>query len=210
MGVGEWIVIGISIVLAAWFLIGSYLNNRRSQVILGWLAQGAPALGKVSAARFLASTSAGFRAMLKFESGPATQVEVVMGLRRRENLPLWLFQWLTHKPDLLTLNFTLRNAPPHESWAFQTKKASGLVEQANRSKKTPLVFLEEIATHRLYVRQKGGEAPTAKVKTYLDTHPQVKILALQTRAPNFILALPVPQPGAEASEAFFKDLNNLL
>lgn len=210
MGVGEWIVVGLSIVIAAWFLIGSYLNNRRSQAVLVWLVDGASALGKVSAARFLAPTSAGFRAMIKLENGPAAQIEVVMSLLRRENLPLWLFQLITHKPDLLTLNFTLQKKPQHELWAFQVKKASTLLEQANRGQKSALEFLEGTLNHRLYARQKSDEFLSTQIKAYLEKHPRVLILAYQVKAPNLTFAEPIPSVMSVSAKEFFVSINQSL
>ena len=210
MGVGEWIVVGISIVIGAWFLIGSYLNNRRSQAVLVWLVDGASELGKISAARFLASTGAGIRAMIKLENGPVAQIEVIMGLIRRENLPLWLFQLVTKKSDLLTLNFTLQKKPQHELWAFQVKKASALVEQANRGQKSALDFQEETLNHRLYTRQKSDENLSTLVKTYLEKHPQVLILAYQLKAPNLTIAEPIQAVMTVSAKEFFSSINQSL
>lgn len=210
MGIGEYIVIGISIAIAAWFLIGSYINNQKSQQILSWLVKGASALGKVSAARFLAPSRSGVRAMIKFEDGPVAQVEVVMALVRRENLPLWLFQLITRRKDLLTLNFSSRKTPAGEMWAFPSKSAAGLVEQANQGQKAPLVFREEQGQHRLYTRQKEDEQAFNYLRGYLNSNPAVQVIVLQAKSPNLILIEPIKSVMRSSSEAFFRQVEKLL
>lgn len=210
LGIGEWIVIGFSLLIAAWFVIGGYLNNLRSRKLLDEIVEKVTPLGMVSSSRFLASTSAGFRAMVKFEIGSFSQLEIVMGLLRRENLPLWLFQWLVRKPELLTLNFASRTAPGNELFVFSSQHATGLVEQANRNQSSPLVFREEQNGFRYYSRARSENIDFSPLTRILSAHPSIQILARQSKAPNLTLRIPIRDFLQSSGTDLLNGINDLI
>lgn len=190
LGIGEWIVIVISAILLIWFFIGNLLNHQRSQKMLAWMLNAAQSTGKVTSGRMLAPSAEGPRAMIKIDGSPIRQIEILLRLLRRENLPLWLYQLIINRKDEVTLKLSITSILSGELMAFQTKNATREVELANRAKKQNLVFLAETPTHRLYYRQRINPEQVERLRDFLQKAPETIHIIIQSENPQLIFKLP--------------------
>jgi hypothetical protein len=94
MDLGQWIVIGLSVLMVAWFFgIGAYLRQREAN-IFRWIYRGLKKIGEPGPVE-----TAGRRERLpglevSKLSGPFRRIQVNFKLERKENPPLWIFQRL--------------------------------------------------------------------------------------------------------------------
>lgn len=209
LGIGEWIVIIVSVVLLAWFFIGNMLNNQRAQNLLTWLVASAQITGKVTSGRMLAPTSEGLRAMIKLDDSPIRQIEVVIRLLRRENLPLWLYQLILGKQDAVTLNLSLHQAPQGEIVVFLKKNSTQQVELANRGKKQNLVFIQDSANHRMYYRHRMDVDQIQRVKQYLEKEPALQSIGIFIENPHMKIDLPLKLIQSSSQDAFLAEIVTL-
>lgn len=210
LGIGEWIVIIISVILLVWFFIGNILNNQRAQRLLAWLVASAQNIGKVTSGRMLAPNADGPRAMIKMDVSPVRQIEANLRLLRRENLPLWIYQKIINRKDEITLNLSLNTASPHSLMAFAKKNSSQAVEQANRGMAQALVFLQETNEHRLYYRQKFDPDQVQRLKGFLENNPSVTSVMLRTEAPHLSIRAPIKTIYSLEQKNFLNKLLDLI
>jgi hypothetical protein len=111
---GQWIIVGFSIFLGAWYVIASVINRRRGVATFQWLRTGLEKYGKVSAAKWIGTAASGARLAIEGAKAPFRRIEAVFLLDSREILPLWLFNLLRRKSDELLLKTTLRRVPTHQ------------------------------------------------------------------------------------------------
>ena len=90
MDAGQWLIIGVCIVLGLWFVAGSITNVRKVRTISKALQTAGPKYGTVSAYRRLGNSGAQF--IVEKAEAPFRQIEIVFLLEPRENLLLWLFE----------------------------------------------------------------------------------------------------------------------
>ncbi len=208
MGTGEWIVIGLCIVLAAWFLAGSYLNEQKTQQISRWARQGLRNYGTLGALRRLDPSSIGMKLMTEAKKLPFPQMEVLINLTRRENFPLWLYQQITRKRDLLIIKANLDSLPKFETHVL-LKDDAAMLDKLNAADNRPLMLRAEIGEHRLYYRGNLDEDTLASIKSFTDQYAGcIQRLSLQPKAPHLTLSAYVAPLVAKPSEAFFQDLSN--
>ena len=99
MDLGQWIVIGLSVVMGVWFAVGSFYNRRRGIGTYRWIQSGLKRLGKISEAAWIGSSGSGARLTVGKAEAPFRRIEVVFLLESREILPLWLFNRVRNKQD---------------------------------------------------------------------------------------------------------------
>ena len=208
MRTGEWIVIGLCIVLAAWFLVGSYLNEQKSQQISRWTREGLRNYGTLGALRRLDPSSIGMKLMTEAKKPPFPQLEVLINLVRRENFPLWLYQQISHKRDLLIIKANLDSLPKFETHVL-LKNDTAMLEKLNAADNRPLMLRVEIGDHCLYYRGNLDENTLSSVKSFTDHYADcIQRLSLQAKAPHLTLSAYVAPLTSQLSEAFFQDLSN--
>lgn len=111
---GQWIVIGLSIVLIVWYVIAGYLNRKKGIQIYRWLREGLETLGEVSNVHWIGSSGSGGQINLISAAPPFQSLEATFLLASREILPLWLFNLYRGKRDELILKADLRQPPALE------------------------------------------------------------------------------------------------
>jgi hypothetical protein len=112
LGTGEWIVIGLSLIIGMFFVIGNWINNQRANDAMRWLRRGLSNYGELQSGRFNAPTSKGIPfQIVPAEMCPYQKIRGNLILERRENLPLWFFQLLRGKRDTLTWTSDFQNMP---------------------------------------------------------------------------------------------------
>jgi hypothetical protein len=108
MNIGQVVVIGFSLVLALWFLAGTWYNRRRARRIWRWLEAGLDVFGGRAGQVWIGASGAGLRVGIDHPATPFRRLELTARLESRENPPLWLFERAQGKRDQLTLRAWLR------------------------------------------------------------------------------------------------------
>lgn len=209
MGTGEWIVIGLCIVLVAWFMVGSYLNEQRTQMISRWAREGLRNYGTLGALRRLDPSSIGMKLMTEAKKLPFPQMEVLINLTRRENFPLWLYQQISRKHDLLIIKANLESMPRFETHVL-LKTDQALLDKLNVADSRPLMLRAELGDLRLYYRGNIDENTLASVKSFAEQYAGcIHRLSLQAKSPHLTLSAYVGPLISESSAAFFQRLSDL-
>jgi hypothetical protein len=127
--IGQLSILGVCVLLFAWYIAGSVYNRRRGQMLGRWLQAGLRSLGGKAEYRWIGSSGSGLRASASGLARPITQLEAVLLLETRELLPLWLFQRMSGRHDQLILKLALQrgikaqldSAPrvfPPDGWSY--------------------------------------------------------------------------------------------
>jgi hypothetical protein len=100
MDLGQWIVIGLSVLMVAWFFGASSFNRRREEETIRWIYRGLKIFGQPE------PVGQGSRARLSGlevskARGPFRKIKVIYRLEKRENPPLWIYQHLQGRRDEL-------------------------------------------------------------------------------------------------------------
>ncbi len=209
MGTPEWIVIGLCIVLAAWFMVGSYLNEQKTQQISRWAREGLREYGTLGALRRLDPSSIGMKLMVEAKKSPFPQMEVLINLTRRENFPLWLYQQITRKRDLLIIKANLESMPRFEMHVL-LKTDQALLDRLNATDSRLLMLRAELGDHRLYYRGNIDENALSLIKSFAEQYAGcIHRLSLQAKSPHLTLSAYVGPLISESSPAFFQKLSDL-
>jgi hypothetical protein len=209
METGQWIAIGLSVGLGAWFVGGFLWNRRQGETILRWLREGLAQFGALDEIERAGRPANAFRLAAGRARAPFQRAEAIFLLEPRENLPLWLYKRLQGQRDELILRFTLRAAPGFE---VETARAEDqeFRKQISGEPKRPYQLVPgphgfEIA-HRGKLDSDGGNSLRSFLEQYgsaitrLSIHHKEPHLLLRARLP-FLLTCP--------PEAFFRDFGIL-
>ncbi len=207
LGTGEWIVIGLSVVIGLFFIIGNWINNQRSAAALAWLRRGLSAFGEVKSARLSAPDRTGIRFKIDPPDGsPFQQVAGNLALERRENLPLWAFETLRGKRDRLTLQADVRPGPAGELHAFH-KSNLAPVAAAKRGDAAALTFVKQSGDFHFYARGEVSEAQLAAVERLVAQYPAILLEAtFQRKSPHLTLTTRLSPLLKSDPKIFFQSL----
>ncbi len=114
MDLGQWVIIGICIILALWYVIGAIINYKRADIISKWLQDGLDELGELSGKGWLTALHTAGRLAIREAKPPFKLVELLFALESRENLPVWAFRHLMGRRDELYIRAELRSVPKME------------------------------------------------------------------------------------------------
>ncbi|MBN1148686.1 MAG: hypothetical protein JXA78_15610 [Anaerolineales bacterium] len=111
LDLGQWIVIGLSAFLLAWYFALGSSSRRRGISAYRWLRTGLETLGQVSDPQWIGSPGSGARVSVAKAAKPFRNVEAIYLLEPREFLPYWLFSRLQGRRDQVIIKAALRSAP---------------------------------------------------------------------------------------------------
>ncbi len=209
MGPGEWIIIGLCITLVAWFAVGSYLNEQKTQRASRWARDGLKKFGTLGSLRRMDPSSIGMRLMPEGKKPPFPQMEVLINLVRRENFPLFVYQTIIRKSDLLIIKANLVSSPKNEAHIL-LKNDTAVLDRLNAADTRPLMMRFEDGDHRLYYRGDLDEATEATLKSFLAQYPScIQRLSLQSNAPHLTLHASITPLSSVPGETFFQTLSEL-
>jgi hypothetical protein len=114
MNLGQWLIIGLCVILAGWYIAGAIINYRRADAVSKWLQEGLDELGALSGKGWLTALHTAGRLALRDAKSPFQAVELLFALESRENLPVWAFRHLLGRRDELYLRAELRAVPKME------------------------------------------------------------------------------------------------
>jgi hypothetical protein len=102
------------IALVVGYLAGQYVNRQRSKRLGNWLQAGIGALGGRVAWRWIKSMTSGAEVTVHEARAPYRSLSISYYLLTREFPPLWLWERIRGKRDLLALKADLRLVPGRE------------------------------------------------------------------------------------------------
>jgi hypothetical protein len=210
MNLGQYVVIGLSIFLGLWYVVGSSINRKRGLETFRWLRDGLETAGKVTEARWIGSSGSGARLTVGKANRPFQRIEVVFLLDSRELLPLWLVNLLRGKQDEMILKANLRSLPTSEIEVghSDSKEIKSLI-----SNKQPSTFQTASAAAGFEILYKGkaGDEQIARLQSFIQQYPvSIKRISLKKQMPHLVLRADLPPLREKNLEEFFKDLSTWL
>lgn len=183
---------GILIVLVVGYLIGTWLNRRRSERIGRWVQSAVGRLGGHPAWKFLRSISSGAQVSVPDANAPFRQFQIAYGLLTRELPPLWALEWMRGRRDTLAVRANLRTEPGGEIEVVPLE--SFLRRQIDRlAVDQPWTWQIGPAGLGLATRGELNERTLAGVRAFLDRYgTQVQRLSLRP-----VKRSPSPAPGQD-------------
>ncbi len=211
LGTGEWLVIGLSVLIGFWFIAGNFLNNQRSEQTMHWLKKGLGVFGQPGRGQFSAPNPRGIRFKLEPpQQAPFKTMEGTLVLQRRENLPMWLFQFLRGKRDILILMADVKPALPGELRAFHQSNLAP-VEAARRGETASLTFLCQEGDVHYYYRGESNPDQFQQISRLEKAYPGLfQEVSLQRKSPNLILQVRLSTLLRVPPNEFFQDLRQAL
>lgn len=213
MDIGQWIAIGLSIILGVWYVIASFINRRRGVATYEWLRAGLVKYGKIGEAKWIGSSGSGARLSIAKADKPFRQIEVIFLLESREILPIWLFNRIRNKQDEMVLKANLRQVTHQEVEAAPKgdRKLRGL---HSASVETQSPFEQVPAPDGFEIIRRGGsldEMHLDHLRVFLTKHSEsIFQFSLRRKMPHLILRAKLPPLRTSSSEIFLSDLSDLL
>ncbi len=178
---------GILILLLIGYLVGSWLNRRRSKALGLWLQAGLRTLGGQTAWKWIGTMSAGAQVTVEGAEKPFHQALITYLLLTRELLPLWGIELLRGKRDLLTFNANLRSTPVLELEIVPLN--GGLRRKLDaHAGEEPWRWQEIAGGLGLAVRKQLPSSALRAVEGFADHYGRhLERLSLRTRQPHLVL-----------------------
>jgi hypothetical protein len=210
MNVGQWIVIGLSVVMGVWFGVGAFYNRRRGVATYRWLQEGLKGFGKISDAAWIGSSGSGARMVVGQADAPFRRIEVVFLLESREIMPLWIFNRFRDKQDEVILKAGLRTRPSEEIEVAQQKDRQSRY-MITSEQKNPFEITQNPKGLLIGVRGLKDEDILEKLNGFLEKYGMaIKRISLQRKNPHLMVQANLPPLKSGSSVDFFQDLKEWL
>lgn len=208
MNAGQWVVIGLCVVLGLWFVVGYISNGRRIRRISRAVEPALTKYGRVSSRRRLGNSGAQF--IVERAEAPFRQIELVFLLEARENLLLWLLERIRGRRDELLLRANLRTAPAQEISLSESRdrefKARVLGERER-----PYEWIA--APPGLEMARRGAKdaAMVERLGRFLDGFGKaVRRVSIQSKEPHLTVRVRLFTDGALSAEALLEAIRNVV
>ena len=107
-----WVIL---IIMVLGFLGGAWLNRRRSKAIGMWLRSGLKPVGGQTTWKWIRGMNSAAQVTVEGAAKPYRRMEIGYFMMTREFAPMWGYEWLRGKRDLLsTRASSCRDAPAYE------------------------------------------------------------------------------------------------
>lgn len=210
MDIGQWIVIGLSVLMGVWFGAGSFYNRKRGIATYRWLQKGLQSLGKISEASWIGSSGTGARLVVSSAESPFRRIEVIFLLESREILPLWVFNRIRSKRDEMILKAGLRSTPVQEVELFRRgdrQAQSFLAQSGTRS-------YQEISNQnglRLAYRGPLDSDLIGRLSGFSKKYPDaIRRISVQRKNPHLMVRVDLPPLRESSPEEFFQSMREML
>jgi hypothetical protein len=169
LNAGQWAVIGLSLLLAGWFVAGILVNRRTGKVAHAWLSSALEGFSSKGLAWADLATAA---AVMKPDEpdGQIEKMEAVLVLERRENLPLWLFHHVSGKRDSLIIRAVLKKSPAFEAHLVPSSEYA-LIGSLTQGRDPPLARSEEDGGYSFF---KGGDPGEGALAAFRETEARFR------------------------------------
>ncbi len=211
-----WLIL---LLLVAGFLGGQWLNRQQAKRAGKWIQAGLGSLGGRVAWHWSKSISAGAEALVEEARAPYRNLAIAYYLLTREFAPLWLWEQLRGKRDLIAVRANLRLAPGRE---FEIVPLAGALrkklDEAAAAQKEPgdapgLPFQWQELSNGLGFGMRGpvNEAACQKASDFLATYgPSVERISLRKRNPHVLAFFRLGPVEARPSAELWKALGELV
>ncbi len=202
-----WILL---IVLVAGYLLGTWLNRRRSKTLGLWLQSGLSVLGGQTRWKWIGTMTSGAQVAITGADKPLRQAEILYLLLTRELLPLWGIELLRGKRDLLVLRAELRTQPAQE---FEVVPLRGSLRAALDRNPGPDPWQWQEMPAGLGLATHGTPDPRAAgaLRAFLETYgPAIQRFSLRGRSPHAILFARLNGLERTPSTAFLANVRDVL
>jgi hypothetical protein len=179
-----WILLAV---LAGGYMLGTWLNRRRSKDLGLWLQAGLNVLGGQTLWKWVGTMTSGAQVRIIGATRPFRQGEILYLLLTREFMPLWAIELLRGKRDLLVLRAELTTKPVRE---FEVVPIRGSLRTTldRNAGAVPWQWQELAAGLGLATRTDPGGQTAAAVRKFVDAYgPFLDRLSLRKGSPQLIL-----------------------
>lgn len=178
-----WIIL---IVLVAGYMIGIWLNRRRSKAIGEWVQAGLGRLGGRVAWRFIRGITSGAEALIGDARPPYRALNISYFLLTREFPPLWGIELLRNKADLLSISVELRKLPS-TPWEIVPLEGRLRRELDQAAQAAPLHWLPLPAGLGLATSRPADPSLVKRATAFAERYGAVvERLSLRQRAPHLV------------------------
>jgi hypothetical protein len=201
-----WLVI---LVVVSGFLAGQWLNRQRSKRVGAWLQAGIGSLGGRVAWR-VRSLATGAEVTVQEARAPYRNVIISYYLLTREFFPLWAWEQLRGKRDLLAARADLRLQPTRE---FEILPVEGELRKQLDEATPGQPYQWAELSHGLGFGGRGAPDPVAleRARAFLAAYgPYVERVSLRKRAPNVMAFFRLTGLEQFKSDALWKALGELV
>ncbi|MBM4458583.1 MAG: hypothetical protein FJ011_12570 [Chloroflexi bacterium] len=185
----EQVMWGLLIILVAGYLLGTWVNRRRSRQLGAWLQGGLKGLGGKVTWKWIRSMTSGAQALIVDANRPFRQIEIIYVLLTRELLPLWGVELLRGKRDTLIVRASLRSEPAEE---IEVVPLHGPLRRTldKAAGDQPWTWQEGPAGLGIATHGPANKPIVGRVRSFVDRYSSsLERLSLRRRQPNLILFL---------------------
>ncbi len=208
MNAGQWVVIGLCVVLGLWFAVGSISNGRRIRMISRALEPALTKYGRIRSFRRLGNSGAQF--IVDRAESPFRQIELVFLLEARENLPLWLLERIRGRRDELVLRANLRAVPAQEI-SLGESRDRGFKARVLEERQRPYEWIA--APPGLEMARRGAEdvAMVERLGRFLEGFGQaVRRVTIQSKEPHLTVRVRLSTDEVMSVEALLEAIRSVV
>jgi hypothetical protein len=198
------------LLLVAGYLGGQWLNRQRSKRIGAWLQAGLGSLGGRVAWRWLKSMSAGAEVTIQEAREPYRNLAISYYLLTREFPPLWLWEHLRGRRDLLTLRADLHLQPARE---FEILPLNGALRKKLDAATTEHPYTWRELSHGLGMATQGAAEGSLvqRAGAFLKQYgAYVERISVRRRKPNVLVFMRVTGLERTKSDALWREVGELV
>lgn len=203
----------------AGFLGGQYLNRQHAKRAGKWIQAGLGVLGGRVAWHWSKSISAGAEALVEETRAPYRNIAIAYYLLTREFPPLWLWEQLRGKRDLVAVRANLRFAPPREFEIVpltgplrkELDEAAAGQTEAGGVAGMPFRWQELGSGLGFGMREPIHQPTCQKAKDFLASYgPYVERISLRRRSPHLLAFFRLGPLQSRPSSELWKALSELV
>lgn len=208
MDIGQWTVIGVSVLFMAWFLAGAAINRKLGDQALRWVQVGTKPIGRLSEARRIRGSAV--QLTMKDAAAPFRQLDLIVALEPRENPPFWLYHHFKGKRDELVIQGQLRSAPK-QGWEVTWTSSRPLGDTEAAGDLPPRMIQASTGTYTLAPTPKIEPPTLDLLERFLSKngHP-IRQLVLKRSSPHLQVRLRLAPLLKMDPQEFIKDLQGIM
>lgn len=206
----EYVVTGLGLFLAVWYLIALIYNRRFGLRIYRWLQKGLEVLGdpKSVQAGWIGSSGSGARIAIQRAHPPFQHLELTYLLESRELAPLWLMDILRGKRDQLILRGTLQHKRAGE---LEVLPSGDKLLKSIQQEKKPAWSLAD-GPHNLVIAQRRSAAQQVEwITPFLEKYGSgLKRFSWGPQDPHVLIILRLAGLQANEAATLFHDIRSIV